>query len=53
MARKINTKINSSEYYRVTAVIGRNSNDKLIRKQFLNYAVDEGYIIKNPCWSKK
>ncbi|MBV4415958.1 site-specific integrase [Clostridium tyrobutyricum] len=22
-------------------------------KQFLNYAVDEGYIIKNPCWGNK
>lgn len=34
MARKTNTKINGSEYYRVTAVIGRDSNGKLIRKQF-------------------
>ena len=34
MARKINIKVNGSEYYRVTAVIGRDSNGKLIRKQF-------------------
>jgi integrase len=34
MARKINTKINGSEYFRVTATVGRDSNGKAIRKQF-------------------
>ncbi|APM37312.1 tyrosine-type recombinase/integrase [Clostridium kluyveri] len=34
MARKTNTKINGSEYYRVTAVVGRDGNGKVIRKQF-------------------
>lgn len=34
MARKINIKINGSEYYRVTAVVGRDGNGKIIRKQF-------------------
>jgi integrase len=34
VARKINTEINGSKYFRVTATIGRNSEGKLIRKQF-------------------
>lgn len=34
MATKINTEINGSEYFRVTATIGRDSDGKLIRKQF-------------------
>lgn len=34
MARKINTEINGSKYFRVTATIGRDSEGKLIRKQF-------------------
>jgi integrase len=34
MARKTNIEINGSEYFRVTASIGRDSNGKLIRKQF-------------------
>lgn len=34
MARKTNIKINGSQYYRVTAVVGRDGNGKIIRKQF-------------------
>ncbi len=34
MARKINTKINGSEYFRVTATVGRDCDGKVIRKQF-------------------
>jgi integrase len=34
MARKTNYEKNSSEYYRVTTSVGRDSNGKLIRKEF-------------------
>ena len=31
MARKTNIEINSSQYYRIMAVIGRDSNGRLVR----------------------
>lgn len=34
MARKTNIEINGTKYYRMTAVVGRDGNGKIIRKQF-------------------
>lgn len=47
MARKTNTAINGSEYYRVTATIGRDSNGKLLRKQFYGSSKKEAEDKKN------
>ncbi|WP_411679759.1 hypothetical protein [Clostridium thailandense] len=47
MARKTNTEINGSEYYRITATIGRDSNGKLIRKQFYGSSKKEAEDKKN------
>lgn len=49
--------IQIQKYYNKLHADGKSSNlikntNKLL-KQFLNYAVDEGYIIKNPCWGKR
>nr|WP_253200519.1 phage integrase SAM-like domain-containing protein [Clostridium sp. CF012] len=49
--------IQIQRYYNQLLKDGKSSNviknlNKLI-KYFLNYAVDEGYLIKNPCNGKK
>lgn len=49
--------IQIQRYYNDLYAYGKSSNsiknlNKLL-KQFLNYAVDEGYLIKNPCLGKK